>query len=503
MFVINAASCKSASSDSVSSLSSMSTRSDLHYVSTSRCPSPAATTITFGTADHVDPINLTKDFEPGEIPDEDKSVLIPEPFTMQRPAQVQIKIEQYSDSHYAREVESAAQTADDAPDVSDAASNVSRIVRAGGSPSHVRQQLDFLYRALHSVYGDQPPAAPAKKEPEVKCASDFNAGDDDTSEESWSAWMPASPAPPQGDSTHPPSQWVCGEHPGMGWELNDILTTSFYRFQIPDPTTNRIIVAPYISYSIQRDRAEVQGTYGKGYPILTHTLEPIRVDYYCPPMTSEQLTLFDAKAPYASAVNRVLNENFPLVLSAAVRRYQFYKEEQYAAQERIRRLQEKERNCLEKAMCVLSEMENANVIGRLFLYEDEILNALTHNQPAASLFLRAIHPFRGVIPTSALDSTPNPWRNKFPSRTIPANRTLYQRLQRCSSKERNHIEVENRAAEVLQESADEIEDRLRAQLEKRKPKHPLSAHKKCFRCGHMGHIRAHCYNFRSVKNSRK
>src|ERR1700674_927963 len=207
-------------------------------------------------------------------------------------------------------------------------------------------------------------------------------------------------------------------------------------------------------------------------------------------MTPEQLTLFDAKAPYASAINRVLNENFPLVLSAAVRRYQFYKEEQYAAQERIRRLQEKERNCLEKAMCVLSEMENANVIGRLFLYEDEILNALTHNQPAASLFLRAIHPFRGVIPTSALDSTRNPWRNKFPSRTIPANRTLYQRLQRCSSKERNHIEVEN----LLQESTDEMQARLRAQLEKRKPqkKHPLSAHKKCFRCGHMGPITHHC-----------
>src|ERR1700676_506858 len=203
MFVINAASCKSASSDSISSLSSMSTRSDLHYVSASRCPSPAATTITFGTADHVDPINLTKDFEPGEIPDEDKSVLIPEPFTMQRPAQVQIKIEQYSDSHYAREVESAAQTADDAPDVSDATSNVSRIVCAGGSPSHVRQQLDFLYRALHSVYGDQPPAAPAKKESEVKCASDFNADDDDTINLAGIARLSQSPAPPPRYSTHP------------------------------------------------------------------------------------------------------------------------------------------------------------------------------------------------------------------------------------------------------------------------------------------------------------
>jgi hypothetical protein len=56
--------------------------------------------------------------------------------------------------------------------------------------------------------------------------------------------MPAFPAPPQGDENHPPLQWVCDEYPGMGWELNDILTTSFYRFQIPNLTTNQIIVAP-------------------------------------------------------------------------------------------------------------------------------------------------------------------------------------------------------------------------------------------------------------------
>jgi hypothetical protein len=149
----------------------------------------------------------------------------------------------------------------------------------------------------------------------------------------------------------------------MGWELNDILTTSFYRFQIPNPTTNWIIVAPYISYAIQCNRAEVQGTYGKGYPIYTHILEPICVDYYCPPMTPDQLNLFDAKAPFASTINRVLNENFPLALSTAIRCYQFYKEEQYAAQQWIKCLQAKEQNCLDKALCALSELENANTLG--------------------------------------------------------------------------------------------------------------------------------------------
>jgi hypothetical protein len=59
-------------------------------------------------------------------------------------------------------------------------------------------------------------------------------------------------------------------------------------------------------------------------------------------MMPDQLYLFDAKAPFASTINRVLNENFPLVLSATVRCYLYYKEEQYAAQQQIKCLEEKE-----------------------------------------------------------------------------------------------------------------------------------------------------------------
>ena len=104
----------------------------------------------------------------------------------------------------------------------------------------------------------------------------------------------------------------------MGWELNDMLTTNFYRIQIPDPTTKWIIVAPYISFSIQRERAEVQGTYGKGYPIHNRRLEPIPVDYYCPPFTPEQITLLDATAEHAHALTTVVDEKFPIDLSTAL-----------------------------------------------------------------------------------------------------------------------------------------------------------------------------------------
>jgi hypothetical protein len=122
--------------------------------------------------------------------------------------------------------------------------------------------------------------------------------------------------------------------------LNDPLTTNFYRVTIPDPTTSHLVVAPFVTYAIQRDRAEISATYGKGYPIHTRVLQPLPVTYYCPALTPDELTIFDSKAPFADAVNKVINEQFPLHLSAAVRRYQHFKEAQYTVQTTIRRLQE-------------------------------------------------------------------------------------------------------------------------------------------------------------------
>jgi hypothetical protein len=172
-------------------------------------------------------------------------------------------------------------------------------------------------------------------------------------------------------------------------------------------------------------------------------------------------------------------------------------------------------------MCVLSDLENTNILGRLACFEDEVYHDLTHDQVAAFQFLKAIHTYRGVITTSALDGTPNPWRKHFTSISDASTTTcdfsprhatvqrqnrqrvttftspLKGRLDRRCSKERNHDEVEA----SFQESADAIEERLRQRLHGRKdipkrPKHPLSAHKRCFKCGHMGHIRAQCYNNR-------
>src|SRR6267154_3394806 len=52
----------------------------------------------------------------------------------------------------------------------------------------------------------------------------------------------------------------------------------------------------------------------------------------------------------------------PLHLSATIRRYQHHKDTQYSAQQQIHDLQDKEHRHLEKAMCILSKLENTNVL---------------------------------------------------------------------------------------------------------------------------------------------
>jgi hypothetical protein len=195
----------------------------------------------------------------------------------------------------------------------------------------------------------------------------------------------------------------------MGWELNNPFTTSYYRVLIPNLTTNRLVVAPYISYAIQHSKAEIQVTYGKNYPIHNRVLQPIPVDYICLPLTPDQLAVLDSRSPFAKAVNKIINQKFPLHLSAAIKRYQHFQEEKYCAQQHIQRLQEQEYKYLEKAMCVLSELENANVLGCIIAHGDEILHSLTADQRAANQFTKIMQSSKGTIPQSVIDACTNPF----------------------------------------------------------------------------------------------
>jgi hypothetical protein len=137
-------------------------------------------------------------------------------------------------------------------------------------------------------------------------------------DDGWDVWQPDTPSPPQGGVQSPPSQWVCGDHPGAGWEVNDLLTRAYYRILIPNPVTNHLIVTPYVTYAIQNDHAKVSGTYGHDHSIHTQVLQPIPVDYYCPLITPSQLAVLDPDSPFTDTVNKIINKQLPLHLSAAV-----------------------------------------------------------------------------------------------------------------------------------------------------------------------------------------
>jgi hypothetical protein len=251
------------------SISPPPSSSNLFYISIDRVASPKPINTNpdsssepkgyqFGDTERINPLHFQPvKLEDGEVSNDSQSLLPPAPFTPARPAQIQVKVRNFEEAHNLREAEAKT----------NAPSSVPNLESPPRLQSDTRRNLDFLYHTLHYVYGQI-----RQQNPQINddAATDWNSNDeeeedDNDDDKDWRT--PASTGPPQGNSTHPPSQWVCGEHPGIGWELNDPLTTNFYRVTIPDPTTSRLVVAPFVTYAIQRDRAEISATYGKGYPI--------------------------------------------------------------------------------------------------------------------------------------------------------------------------------------------------------------------------------------------
>jgi hypothetical protein len=85
--------------------------------------------------------------------------------------------------------------------------------------------------------------------------------------------------------------------------------------------------------------------------------------------------------PTSDTIQSVVNAHFPTHLSAAFKCYCHFQEQKYATQERmqclkdcIANLQKLENDMMEKATCVLSEMENTNFWGRLFSCDNQVLH---------------------------------------------------------------------------------------------------------------------------------
>ena len=250
---------------------------------------------------------------------------------------------------------------------------------------------------------------------------DYN--DDSELEHLW----PSPPMTPlEGDDMHPPQMFVCGVHPGQGWELNNPFTKNYYRFLIPDLSTKRLIIAPFVTHSFADHGAPmISSTYGQGFPIHTHPLMPTPTDYINPIITPEQLHLLDTCEPFADAINHVVNTYFPLDLSATICQYQYFCETEYTIQRTIQNLQDKEMHYIEKAVGVLSDLESANVLGRLLAHspeiEDRLFDTYKCNKPLwehnpITPFLTLTESFKGTITQSALDVHPNKYIERHADR---------------------------------------------------------------------------------------
>ena len=336
----------------------------------------------------------------------------------------------------------------------------------------IQRHLDLFYKTLHNVHArDTDP--------------DANSGDEDwqweeepieTADVEGSEPLTDSPATVVAEeqpTNAQPSQWDCGEHPGDGWVLNDPLTNKYFPITIPDPrTANQTLVAPYIHCSILEASAQIWGTFGKGYPRMGRTMNVVPVDYPCPTLTPEQLTLLSPELEWFVALRKTLDTDFPIHISAGVRRYFFYKRLQYGTQQKIKALQRHKMAYMEKAMGELSELENTNIMGRLVAAQPNFLHHLTHNQAACRRVARILDSYSGPIPNSPLDGCRNPYRNK----PKPASDDIS-------------------SDDELDDDEPCIRQRLHALPACRHTTH-LDLPRRCYHYGHIGHIAAQCYTLR-------
>jgi hypothetical protein len=190
---------------------------------------------------------------------------------------------------------------------------------------HVQQSQCLLLNALNSIYGQ---THQSYADAQVEQDEDSEHDDDDgTTSKALELRLPL---------------WQDrGDHPGGGWMVNDPLTSDHHKIIIPDPTTTvrRLLIAPYVTYAIQPTNAKVSATYGKGYPIHMRTLSPTPVSYFCPPSTHSKTSLL-LESPYAEVVSKVVDQRFPIALSAALKQYQHFKQKQYDTQAKACALRE-------------------------------------------------------------------------------------------------------------------------------------------------------------------
>jgi hypothetical protein len=286
-------------------------------------------------------------------------------------------------------------------------------------------------------------------------------------------WPLPPTTPVQGDDMHPPELNYCGPPPtSSAWHYNYPNTLEYYRFLIPDPNSGKMIVAPFIKFTLYVKRPTVSATYGKGFPIHTRLLAPTPVNYECPTLTPTQLRIFNQDEGFSDVIDNILQDQCPYDLVAGVQTYRQARNAQHALMKQIRDLQDRHHRYLERSLEILSELENANVLGRLLAHLDTMHKDLQDRPNDRHTLYGVVHGFTGPIPYSATDP-----RIEFDSMR-PASR-----IDKSIHSARPHP---YKAA---------IRPKLTTPYPRPVPLAPTTIpnkYKRCHKCYQVGHIRQEC-----------
>ena len=133
-------------------------------------------------------------------------------------------------------------------------------------------------------------------------------------------------------------------------------------------------------------------------------------------------------------MSKVVDEYFPYDLLAAVWQYQFYKSTQYALQCTIQTTHAKELKYSMKALEILLEMENTNILGRLLAHMDVLSMALTSKPDAHFTYIKMIRGFDEDITETALDLRVNHHRFTVKEQGEPIPNSIFD--EQCAKEQR-------------------------------------------------------------------
>jgi len=205
---------------------------------------------------------------------------------------------------------------------------------------------------------------------------------------------------------------------------------------------------------------------------------------------AEQQVLFYSDASFTPTIDHIMDKFCPNDLATTICQYCFFKETQYTIQASIKKLQEKEMQYVEKGVEVLSNLENANVLGHIFAHEHDITQyALEHLTPSAYVaYCKICKSFTGDVTYSATDIRIQTYQSHYLWITYAPCQALW-RYYKDEQAAHNHAAQEEQA----------ICDHLYTTPT---PKHhchniPLHIHacKRCHSCHEWGHIRAICLTY--------